>query len=78
MSAQNHDRQEPQATQEQLPHTSLGEGVGGPSGSGPISAIVEAMDAPPETQETQFGSSSSSPAPEARSPNNTPVGQICR
>ncbi|RPB29430.1 hypothetical protein L211DRAFT_13981 [Terfezia boudieri ATCC MYA-4762] len=77
MSAQNHDRQEPQTTQEQLLQTGLGEGVGGPSGSGPIGAIVGTVDVPPETQETQFGSSLSSPAPEAKSPNNTPVGQIC-
>lgn len=72
MSAQNHDRQEQQTTQEQLPQT--GEGATGPSGTGPISAMVEAMD----TQEAQFGNPSSSPAPEAKSPNNTPVGQICR
>jgi len=71
MPAQNHDRQE------QVVQT-LGEGTVGPSSSGPIGAIIEAVDAPPETQEPQFGNLSSSPAPDAKSPNNTPVGQICR
>lgn len=77
MSAQNHDRQGSQVTQEQSGLNGAGDGTAGPSNSSPIGANAGSLDTPRRTQQTHDGLATS-PISEASSPGNALTGQICR